>query len=52
MSGSQSITSSVVLLLDPIVDHLPVVENRELYNKSEEVSEKTNEISALATFRH
>jgi hypothetical protein len=47
LSGSQSITSSVVLLLDPIVDHLPGVENRKLYNKTGRGSGKINEISAL-----
>jgi hypothetical protein len=37
------------LLLDPIVDHLPGVENRRLYNKSSRRLEKMNEISALGT---
>ncbi|AMP03410.1 hypothetical protein CPter91_1025 [Collimonas pratensis] len=36
------------MLLDPIVDHLPGVENRKLYNKSRQELGKMNEISALA----
>jgi len=35
------------LLLDPIVDHLPGVENGKLYNKTGRGSGKINEISAL-----
>ncbi|AIY40204.1 hypothetical protein LT85_1046 [Collimonas arenae] len=35
------------MLLDPIVDHLPGVENRKLYNKFYRELEKMNEISAL-----